>query len=311
MSDKNSNLKNILFAVLLLALLGSSFFGYKYYKETQAAKKAESVYIEEKSLAENELKAVQGQYERLLSENTSSQDEILAERERIAQLLDSIKNIEPDNELLEKLKKERNYFKNKFNALSKENKRLVAANKKLTLEKNQLNSKINSITTEKQATIKQTQIIEEKKQAIIEKNKELETAFKEAKRINISNITTNAVKIKSTNKVIKVTKAKRANGIEVCYDVSANTFTDPGQKELYIQVITPLKNVLSGGKYELQTNEGVLSFSKVSKFRYLNKSITICDFIEPNPDEELEEGTYMVNIFEGTNLIDSSVLRLK
>ena len=290
---KTNNFFKITIAILALLLLIATYFSVKNYTEL---KDNQSAFETEKSTKVAELKSLQKQYNNLLVEDAANKEEITIAQKRIVHLLDSIKNVKPDLSVINKLRKSQNYFKGELKKLTAENELLKQRNLLLTTQKDSLSSELeNSIVLY---------------DSINKTNKELELVVAKAQKLNITNIASKSVRIKNSNKVVKTSRAKRTSGIEVCFDVAKNIVTETGDKELFIQVVSPSKKVI-GGKYYFTEGERKLNFSKISKFRYQNKAITVCDFLEPLANETFEKGTYSVNVFNGIDLINTSTITLK
>lgn len=294
MSDNNSNkIFKIAIGVLVALLISAVYFGVSKHNEL---KSSESAFETEKSIKIAELKTIQKQYDNLLLDDAANKEEITAAKERIVHLMDSVKNIKPDMTVINKLRKSQNYFKGQLKKLTAENELLKQQNSLLSTQKDSLSTELeNSIVVYDSITLT---------------NKNLEQVVARAQKLKVNNVAPRAVRIKDSNKVVKVTKAKKATGFEVCFDVAANDIAEQGDKELFIQVVAPSKKVI-GGQFYFEEGDRKLKFSKVSKFRFSNKAMNICDFVEPLPNETLTPGNYSINVFNGVDLIHSSAVSLK
>lgn len=294
MSEKNSNkIFKIAIGILVALLISAVYFGVSKSNEL---KSSESAFETEKSIKIAELKTIQKQYDNLLLEDAANKEEITAAKERIVHLMDSVKNIKPDMTVINKLRQSQNYFKGQLKKLTAENELLKQQNSLLSTQKD-------SLSTELQNSI----VVYD---SITQTNKNLEQVVAKAQKLKVANVAPRAVRIKDSNKVVKVSKAKRATGFEVCFDVAANDIAEQGDKELFIQVVAPSKKVI-GGQFYFEEGDRKLKFSKVSKFRFSNKAMNICDFVEPLANETLTPGNYSINVFNGVDLIHSSSVSLK
>lgn len=295
MSDKKtSNIFKIAVGVLLLLLIGAIFFGVSNYSKLEETKAAFEV---EKSIKIEELKSLQTQYDNLIAEDAANKDEILAANERISKLLDSVGKLEADVAVIDKLRKSKAYYQGQLKKLKEENEILKQENAFLNIQKDSLSTELESSFA--------------LNDSISKSNLQLQEVVMKAQKIQISNLKPSAKRIKGSDKVVEVTKAKRTTGIEVCYDVAPNSVAEKGDKEFYIQVLDPTKKVI-GGQYSFDTEDGQkIIFSKVSKFRYNNEPMKICDFVEPLDSETFMAGTYIINVFNGTTLVQKSKVSLK
>ena len=78
---------------------------------------------------------------------------------------------------------------------------------------------------------------------------------------------------------------------------------------LYIQVINP-KNNLLGEKEVLEFENGTLNYSASTKVFYENEELDVCSMVAAN-EEDLVEGVYKINVFDGSKLIATSKMTLK
>jgi len=296
MAEKKSSKKTsgIIIGILSLLLVGA--IGYSFMQK-QELLTTQQAFETEKAIKVAELKKVQQEYDDFLQENQVNEEEIIATKIKLNRLLDSVKNIKPDYTLVNKLRSVRDNLKARLKKIEQENKFLKEKNLRLITEKD-------SVVKQLETTI----VVYEEAQA---KNVELDKIVTKAQKLVVTSITNKPIRIKKSGKVAPTKKAKRVSGIEVCYEVPSNAVAEPGEKEFYIQVVSPSKEVI-GGRFYMNDDEGnFLNISKVSKFRYQNKLITVCDYVEPLPGEVFEAGKYNVHVFQGTKLINSSSILLK
>ena len=111
-------------------------------------------------------------------------------------------------------------------------------------------------------------------------------------------------------KLIPTERARRSDKIKVCFTVAKNMLTEAGDKELYVQVIDPLNNVL-GSNDQIEFEDQVLNYSLISRFNYENRNLNICEYINELEDSKFEKGRYIINVFSDKALISSSEFSLK
>lgn len=296
MTNKKSQkkLSGIIIGLLALSLVGSIAYIFNQKSEIESTQKA---FETEKAIKIAELKKVQQEYDDFLQENQVNEEEIIATKLKLNRLLDSVQNIKPDYTLVNKLRSVRDNLKARLKKLEEENEQLKAENLKLVIEKD-------SVVKQLENTLVVYKEIEEK-------NTNLNKIVTKAQKLVVTSITNKAIRLKKSGKVSPTNKAKRVSGIEVCYEVPANTIAKSGEQEFYIQVVSPSKQVVGGRFYMNDENGNFVNISKISKFRYQNKLIKVCDYVEPLPGEKFEPGKYGVHVFQGTKLINSSSVLLK
>jgi len=297
-SNNNSALIIGILALLLTAAIVYSFMQNSKIEVTQKA------FETEKALKIAELKKVQQEYDDFLQENQVNEEEIIETKVRLNRLLDSVQNIEPDYTLVQKLRAVRDDLKTKLEILQEENERLKEENYKLAIEKDSVLIEKKSVERE----LKSTLVVYKK---IEKRNTKLNKIVAKAQKVSVGNITNKAIRIKKSGKVTATDRAKRVSSIEVCYEIPANALAVSGEKEFYIQVVSPSKKVIGGRFYMNDEKGNFVNISKISKFRYQKKMITVCDYVEPLPEEVFEAGEYSVHVFQGTTLISSSSILLK
>ncbi len=293
-SSSSSKVQKIIIGALILLSIGALYFAFSNYSQL---KENQQFFETEKSVRIAELKSLQKEYDDLQLNDSIHQDEILEINERLKIVLDSVENLKANTELVNDLQRVKRNLLAKLKRLKLENKELKEKNALLAIEKDSISSELSN-----------TLVVYD---SVNEIKKNLELVVAKAQKLFISGVNSKAVKIKGSNKVSTVTKAKKASGIEVCFDVQANTVAESGDKSFYIQVVSPSKKVIGGRYYMNEENNRSINFSKVAKFRYKKKAMTVCDYIEPLENEVFESGKYTVNIFDGVNLISSSAIKLK
>lgn len=291
MSKKNTSAKHFVLIICILAFTLLASIYYIFFQNAEIRKNRRAFEVEKRSKIK-ELEMLQYEYNDFLEENEINKNEIIAAKIKLKKLLDSVKNIKPDYNLIYKLRTVKDHLTSKLEKLENENVVLKKQNQRLANEKGVVNKKL----------VKTLAIFNEEK----EKNKNLSKIVNKAQRLVVNSINSTPIRVKKSGKVIASSIAKRVSSIKICYEVAKNTVADNGEKEFYIQVISP-ENKVVAGKFYIQNNEGeFLSISKISKFRYQNKAVKVCDYVTTLADESFKKGTYTVNIFEETNLINTS-----
>lgn len=292
---KSSKIFKIVIGLLIALLLAAIIFGVKNYSQLQENTAA---FETEKSIKIAELKSIQAQYDNLLIEDAANKEEITAAKERLVHLMDSIKSIKPDMSVINKLRKSENYFKGQLKKLTAENEILKQQNYLLNTQKDSLSSELVTSAATNQ-TLNLT-------------NEGLQELVAKAQKLKVLNVNSKATRIRKLNgKVVEVTKAKKASGFEVCFDVASNDVAERGDKILFIQVVSPNKEII-GKQQVYEADDRTLKYSKTSKFRFQNKAMNICDFVDPLDTQlPLSPGSYSINIYNGLDLIQSSSMSLK
>ena len=117
----NSSLKAIII-VLSILLVGSLAYMYKMSTDSE---KTEKTLMSEKDTLIKDLEAAKASYDTAIAENTGLNDELIAERAKVEELLAQVKKSNGDVASLSR-------YKNDYRRLKREMDNLMAENKKLS-----------------------------------------------------------------------------------------------------------------------------------------------------------------------------------
>jgi len=288
--DKSTGLK-VGLGILLVLFLGTAFYTSKLYNEK---KETEATLIKEKAQVMADLNNMTKQYDIVIGENELANEDLVAARERIQGLMDSLKISQNSvNSLWE--------YKRKYLSLQKEMNALLTENDKLKVQNAMLATSLDSTQTQLEARAMFSD-------SLLMQNSALSNVVENAAVLQAVSLEGFGVIERSSGKLIPTERARRSDKIRVCFTVAKNTLVGAGDKELYIQVIDPKNNVL-GANEQIEFEGQVLNYSLISKFNYENKNLNICEFVPPN--EDFEKGTYTVNVYNKKNLVSSTEFTLK
>ena len=280
-------------AILLALFLGTAFYASKLYSDKQ---ETEKTLINEKQQVINDLNNMAQEYDAAIAESEVRNQDLIAARERIQGLMDSLKVSQNSVNSLWRYKK-------KYLALEEEMDVLLAENDRLKGENQYLASSLDST---------QVQLAERTMftDSLLVQNTELATVVEDAAALQTVGLKGMGVIERGSGKQIPTERARRSDKIKVCYTVAKNKLTEAGDKELYVQVIDPKNNVL-GSNDQLEFDDQVLNYSLISRFNYENRNLDICDYVTASDDSKFEAGRYIVNVFSDKQLISSSEFVLK
>jgi predicted nucleic acid-binding Zn-ribbon protein len=288
----NSSLK-IVIAVLSLLLLGSLFYIYKLTTDTS---NLETVVKSEKTEKENVLKDLQElktTYDAAIAENTSMSDELIAEREKVVNLITQLEKSKGTVAELSKYRSQYNTLQVKMNSLMQEVEVLKKENQTLT-------TNLDSTKVVLEDTKNYTK-------TLVGQNEELTKTVEKASKLTISNLKTSAYKKRSSGKEIATEKASRADVLKVSFTIAENAVAKTGDKQYYVQVIDSKNNVL-GDKATATFGENSLTYSFITTVNYENKSVQVTENL---PGKDFAKGTYFVNVFDKNELVSKTSFTLK
>lgn len=288
----NSSLK-VVIAVLSLLLLGSLFYIYKLTTDTSTL---ENVVKTEKTEKENVLKDLQElktTYDAAIAENTSMSDELIAEREKVVNLISQLEKSKGTVAELSKYRGQYNSLQVKMNSLMQEVDVLKKENQSLT-------TNLDSTKVVLEDTKNYTK-------TLVGQNEELTKTVEKASKLTISNLKTSAYKKRSSGKEIATEKASRADILKVSFTIAENAVAKTGDKQYYVQVIDSKNNVF-GDKATATFGENSLTYSFITTVQYENKSVQVTENL---PGKDFAKGTYFVNVFDKNELVSKTSFTLK
>ncbi len=188
----------------------------------------------------------------------------------------------------------------------------------LTKEREQLLRKVDSLTRSNTflAMQRDSTYVELEKQTIfndslVVQNTQLADVLEKGSALNLSKFSVDAVKERSSGKLVSTSRARATDKLKVCFTVADNVIAQAGDREFYIEVLDPQGNVL-GESFSKTTDSGAsVTYSKGTDFYYENRSLDVCDFID-KPAGDFQKGNYMVNVYDnGLKLLGTSKFQLK
>jgi hypothetical protein len=291
-SSNKGNALKIALGIVVVLFLGLGFYTSKVIKDNKVH---EAELIKEKEQVMADLSNMAKQYDLAISENEVANEKLVEARERIQQLMDSLKVSQNSVNSLWR-------YKQKFLALEDEMDKLLAENDRLKLENELLAATLDST---------QVQLVERTifTDSLLVQNTELATIVKGAAILQPVNLKGFGVIERSSGKLIPTERAGRSDKLRVCFTVAKNNLISSGDQSLYVQVIDPLNNVL-GVNEKIEFEDKVLNYSLISTFNYENKNLDVCEFVVSS-DGKFEKGTYKVNVFHENNLVAITEFILK
>ncbi len=288
----NSNLKAVI-AILAVLLVGSLVYIFKMTSDAKAMQTEISTTKSDKESVMKDLEELKARYDAAIAENTSMSDELIAEREKVVNLMSDLKKSKGDAASMAKYKSQYFSLENKMKALIAENE---------TLKKDNA-----TLTTQRDSTVTVLGEARKYNEVLVGQNEELSKTVEVAQKLTVSNLKTAAYKLRSSGKQIETEKARRADVLKISFNINENKVAKQGDKMYYVQVIDSKNNVLGEKKTE-SFGANSLTYSFVTTVKYENKSV---DVSQDLPGQNFEKGTYFVNVFDKGELVSKSSFTLK
>ena len=290
--SSNNNRAKILIGLLVVLLV--SLAGYTY---TLIQQNKETVLFLEADKAEvqKELEALVVSYNEILQDNKLKDKDLIAARDRIIVLLDSVKDYKANLSIITRYKAQVRGLKNERAQLFKRADSLLVVTQRLAIEKD----------STKAVLIKTIKVVD----SVTTANTQLFNSLEKGALIGISNLDATAIIVRKGGKIKETKRASRADKIRVCYTIAPNTLAQAGDRVLYVQVINPDNNII-GDKSNITFGQDLLTYSKSESVFYENQALDVCAIIGTTGQDVLK-GLYTINIFDAQRQIGSTTLMLK
>lgn len=293
MDKKNNTGLKVALGIALVLFIATGFYTMNLYSE---AERSRNELNSEKEVVMSELSAMAKQYDEAIAESKITNEDLVLAKDRIQGLIDSLKISETNVKSLWR-------YKSRFNNLKKEMNMLLAQNDSLKIENTYLATSLDStrVRLEESAVFRDSLLVQ---------NTALADVVENASKLNTLDLKGFGVIERTSGKLIPTERARRADKIRVCFTVAKNILVQPGDQELYVQVIDPKSKILGSNK-QAPLKENTLNYSVISKFNYENSNLNVCEFVASSSSENFEKGRYVVNVFNENDLISTAEFTLK
>lgn len=240
----------LIIALLSLGLVGAG--GYAFYQSNEAKKNEEAI-LEKRDQVVKELEALQKDYDEAVTVSKQNADELADAKARIAQYIDSLKNMKADINVLFK-------YRDQVNVLKKERNRLLAINDSLR----KYNVKV---TQERDSTASALNVRTSQLDSVSQKARELSQVIDEGSILSLKSLTANGVKEKSGGRYVEKERSGATDKIKVCYTVGVNRIAPVGNRTFYVQVVSP-NGITLGDNETVTVGDKTINYSAVKRFLY-------------------------------------------
>ncbi|MFT5103288.1 MAG: hypothetical protein ACI86C_000940 [Candidatus Latescibacterota bacterium] len=291
-TENNSTKFKVLIGILSLLLIALAVYTAKLYNDS---KDNEMSLISEKAKIEGELEDLIANYDEIIQDNELKDKDLLAARERIFVLLDSVKTAEANVGLIERYRAEIGRLKLERTQLFRKADSLIVANQQLLMERDS------------------TYVVLENTQravdSVSESNTLMTETIKRASVIGATDLRGEAVIVRNSGKIVDTKRSSRADKIRACFTLAPNAIAQKGDRLLYVQVYNPNKTLL-GDKGSVTYDDQEIDYSAASRVFYENEELDVCILISAD-EADLVEGRYIINVFDGPSRIATANMILK
>ncbi|NQX76432.1 hypothetical protein [Gilvibacter sp.] len=294
MSTENSTTKfKVLIGVLAFLLIALGIYTVSLYN---SSRETTNSLTEDKVKIESELESLIKEYDVVIQENDIKDKDLLAAKQRIEVLLDSVKDSEANMALIRRYRSEIGRLKKERLELFKRADSLIALNQVLLTERD-------STATILSQTLRTVDSV------AIENQTLAETVAKGAE-VKVADLAAEAVIVRNSGRIVDTRRASRADKVRSCFTLTENAIASPGDRLLLVQVINPKNNVLGDKAVMNFEDDTSLTYSATTKVFYENEELDVCVMVNA-AEEDLVSGLYTINVFDGAKQVASTTLTLK
>ena len=290
---------NKIMLVLIILLFG--FCGFLIWQNIQLKNivaEKEIIYVDvsnERDNVKKELEDMLAQYNALETTNGEIRAELEAEKAKIEELL---KNIKGKDWSIYQLKKETETLRKIMKGFVVQIDSLNTVNKELRAEKEVVQGELSSERN--------------KNQNLSKENQGLSNKVTIASYLKTTGLTAAGIKVKSDNTGKENDRAKKIDKIRTTFTVMKNEITPPGEKWVYVRILSPDGKVLSektddSNKFEFNGVKGLYSCKKQINYQNQEMSVTI----DWKKTDEFPVGEYNIEVYADGVDIGKTKMTLK
>lgn len=279
---KNSNVIYFL-VVVIVALLGTDV--YLYMKKNNSDQRI-VVQSDEKTRLQTELDSLEAQIEQVNAGKTKMTKDLQAKNDSLrakirvlrAELAKGTLTTAELNKAQEDVKQLR-YFVTKYTADIEE---LRKENISLTTERDTLK---NNLTT-----------VSEKASTLEKQNQDLDNKVKVGSALKAATANVVGYKVKKNGKEVDEKKAKNVNKLKINFTVASNAIATKGSHDVYIRIIDPIGNLITGldsGTFNADGQDLQSTYKTSIDYQDNGATYTI-DWVY---DQPFQKGTYTVLLY--------------
>ncbi len=277
---KNNNGLKVIAGLLGVVLLGTIIYTVSLYQDK---KKTTLALNNEKNLVMTDLNNLRSEYDKAILESNATNEELVAARDRIAQYIDSVQTMKADISSLSRYRRQVSVLKEEREQLLRQVDSLTQSNTLIAMQRDST-----FVELEKQAVFNDSLVVQ---------NTQLAEAVERGSALNLSSFTVDAVRERSSGKLVSTSRAGRTDKLKVCFTIADNVIAEAGDRQFLIEVLDPQGNVLGGGSTKSSDEGASVTYSKGTDFYYENQDLDVCDFIN-KPSGDFQAGNYMVNVYD-------------
>jgi hypothetical protein len=276
-------------------IVGIAVLSIVSFTNHQSVQAHQQFLEQEKKLIEIELSQMIKRYDEVSKKNNLITSQLEITKKENENSLELVKSLHSELSVIPKMENQVSVLQSK--------------NKVLSNEVNSINLKNSELEKDKLNAYEALQNQLDVNSSLSEENKSLKEKFNKA-----SILTANSFNAKALNTVLGKTavtsKASKTESIEVSFTIGENVFAEAGEKDIYIQILTPENNVFAD-KGAISFGESSLIYSNKKIVSYNNDALEVSIAINSEDDDQpLIAGSYYITVFNKDQKLGSTLLQL-
>lgn len=276
-------------------IVGIAVLSIVSFTNYQSIQSHQQFLEQEKKLIEIELSQMIKRYDEVSLKNNLITSQLELANNNTENALDSVRVLRSELSIIPKIK-------NQVTALQSKNSALINS-------VNSVNLKNAELEKEKLEAYNELENQRSANNSLSEENNSLKETFKNASLLTASSFKATALN-NVLGKIVVTSKASKTESIEVSFTIGENVFAQRGDKDIYIQILTPENNVFAD-KGAIDFGESSLIYSSKKIVPYNNHILDVSFAINAEEDDQpLTEGTYYITVFNKDRKLGSTILQL-
>ena len=174
---------------------------------------------------------------------------------------------------------------------------------------------VNRELTEENERIREEFNLERKRNIQLSKVKEeLTDVVEMAAELRTFNVSAKGMRQRGSSREVETDKVNRVERVKICFTIAENKVVPAGNKSIYIRIAAPDNQILAKGRgdeYSFMHQGERLQYSIMESVEYQNKNEELCVYWDKRDTQELTEGLYAIDIYEGETLIGQTSFNLR
>ncbi len=174
---------------------------------------------------------------------------------------------------------------------------------------------VNRELTEENERIREEFNLERKRNIQLSKVKEeLTDVVEMAAELRTFNVSAKGMRQRGSSREVETDKVNRVERVKICFTIAENKVVPAGNKSIYIRIAAPDNQILAKGRgdeYSFMHQGERLQYSIMESVEYQNKNEELCVYWDKRDTQELTEGLYSIDIYEGETLIGQTSFNLR